>query len=161
MLKDVEGVIAALYGIRLFGIGFVHFLYSRWIWKLSNPLVRATIGRDLWAQRAGWDLQSEPARSDGVVVADLALLLEAQDLARRPSEVGTKARPNGWPPRSWPCRPRPAPWAGGPEGFGRRLGTAAHLERTARDMANTDLGQGAADLGAHTLLETGLPAFGV
>ena len=29
VLKDVEGVVAALYGIRLFGLGFVHFLYSR------------------------------------------------------------------------------------------------------------------------------------
>jgi hypothetical protein len=29
------------------GLGFVHFLYSRWVWKLSDPLVRATIGRDL------------------------------------------------------------------------------------------------------------------
>jgi hypothetical protein len=29
------------------GLGFVHFLYDRWVWKLSDPLVRATIGRDL------------------------------------------------------------------------------------------------------------------
>jgi hypothetical protein len=29
VLRDVEGVVAALYGIRLFGLGFVHFLYSR------------------------------------------------------------------------------------------------------------------------------------
>ncbi len=28
------------------GLGFVHFLYSRWVWKLSDPLVRATIGRE-------------------------------------------------------------------------------------------------------------------
>jgi hypothetical protein len=32
--------------VRL-GLGFVHFLYSRWVWRLSDPLVRATIGRDL------------------------------------------------------------------------------------------------------------------
>jgi hypothetical protein len=28
-------------------LGFVHFLYSRWVWKLSDPDVRATIGQDL------------------------------------------------------------------------------------------------------------------
>ena len=26
------------------GLGFVHFLYSRWVWKLSDARVRATIG---------------------------------------------------------------------------------------------------------------------
>jgi NO-binding membrane sensor protein with MHYT domain len=29
------------------GLGFVHFLYDRWVYKLSAPTVRATIGRDL------------------------------------------------------------------------------------------------------------------
>jgi hypothetical protein len=29
------------------GLGFVHFLYSRWVWRLSDPQVRETIGRDL------------------------------------------------------------------------------------------------------------------
>jgi hypothetical protein len=33
-------------GFRL-GIGMVHFLYDRWLWKFSDPQVRATIGRDL------------------------------------------------------------------------------------------------------------------
>lgn len=33
-------------GFRL-GLGFVHFLYDRWIYQLSNPQVRATIGRDV------------------------------------------------------------------------------------------------------------------
>jgi hypothetical protein len=33
-------------GLRV-GIGFVHFLYDRYIWKLSDPQVRETIGRDL------------------------------------------------------------------------------------------------------------------
>jgi hypothetical protein len=32
------------------GVGIVHFLYSRWIWKLSDPRVRATIWRDLFKQ---------------------------------------------------------------------------------------------------------------
>jgi hypothetical protein len=30
------------------GVGIAHFLYSRWVWKLSDPRVRATIGRDLF-----------------------------------------------------------------------------------------------------------------
>jgi hypothetical protein len=30
------------------GIGIAHFLYSRWIWKASDPQVRATIGQDLF-----------------------------------------------------------------------------------------------------------------
>jgi hypothetical protein len=33
------------------GIGFVHFLYDRWVWKLSDPQVRATIGQDLLWRR--------------------------------------------------------------------------------------------------------------
>jgi hypothetical protein len=31
------------------GLGFVHFLYDRWIYKFSDPQVRATIGRELLA----------------------------------------------------------------------------------------------------------------
>ncbi|MBV8893677.1 MAG: hypothetical protein JO266_17200 [Acidobacteria bacterium] len=34
-------------GLRL-GLGFVHFLYDRWIYKLSDPQVRATIRRDIF-----------------------------------------------------------------------------------------------------------------
>lgn len=30
------------------GLGFVHFLYSRWVWKFSDPQVRATIGNHLF-----------------------------------------------------------------------------------------------------------------
>jgi hypothetical protein len=37
-------------GFRL-GLGFVHFLYDRWIWKFSDPQVRATIGQDLFHRR--------------------------------------------------------------------------------------------------------------
>jgi hypothetical protein len=29
------------------GLSFVHYLYDRWVWKLSDPRVRATIGREL------------------------------------------------------------------------------------------------------------------
>jgi hypothetical protein len=31
------------------GFGFVHFLYDRWVWKMTDQRVRATIGRDLFA----------------------------------------------------------------------------------------------------------------
>jgi hypothetical protein len=31
-----------------YGIGFWHFLMSRWVWQFSNPRVRATIGRSLF-----------------------------------------------------------------------------------------------------------------
>jgi hypothetical protein len=33
-------------------LGFMHFLYSRWVWQFSDPRVRATIGRDLVARPA-------------------------------------------------------------------------------------------------------------
>jgi hypothetical protein len=42
MIKVMPVVICA----RL-GLGFVHFLYSRWVWKLSDPRVRAAIGQNL------------------------------------------------------------------------------------------------------------------
>jgi hypothetical protein len=34
-------------GLRI-GLGFVHFLYDRWVYKLSDAEVRATIGRDIF-----------------------------------------------------------------------------------------------------------------
>ena len=37
---------ATAIGFRL-GLGAVHFMYDRWVWKLSDSQVRATIGRDL------------------------------------------------------------------------------------------------------------------
>ena len=40
------------------GLGFVHFLYSRWVWQLSDPQVRATIGRDLAINRCAGPLQA-------------------------------------------------------------------------------------------------------
>ena len=33
------------------GLDFVHFLYDRCVWKLGDPMVGATIGRDLLRQR--------------------------------------------------------------------------------------------------------------
>jgi hypothetical protein len=38
---------ATTVGFRL-GLGFVHFLYDRWLYKLSDPRVQATIGRDIF-----------------------------------------------------------------------------------------------------------------
>jgi hypothetical protein len=38
-------------GFRL-GLAFVHFLYESWIYKLSDPQVRAAIGRDLFGAKA-------------------------------------------------------------------------------------------------------------
>jgi hypothetical protein len=32
------------------GLGFVHYLYDRWVWQLSDPQVRATIGAFLTAR---------------------------------------------------------------------------------------------------------------
>lgn len=37
---DVEFIVRAR-----FGLGFIHFLYSGWVWKFSDPQVRTTIGR--------------------------------------------------------------------------------------------------------------------
>jgi hypothetical protein len=44
LLRAIPIVVSA----RL-GLGLVHFVYDRWVWKLSDPRVRATIGRDLFA----------------------------------------------------------------------------------------------------------------
>jgi hypothetical protein len=44
--RGVEGALyftTAAVGFRI-GLGFVHFLYDRWIWKFGDPMVRATIG---------------------------------------------------------------------------------------------------------------------
>jgi hypothetical protein len=41
-------VIPELLGAQI-GLGFWHFLQDRWIWKLSDPQVRATIRRDLFS----------------------------------------------------------------------------------------------------------------
>lgn len=71
MIRVIPIVICA----RL-GLGFVHFLYSRWVWKLSDPEVRATIGADLFrapppagvttplAARAPWPISLAEAAGD-------------------------------------------------------------------------------------------------
>jgi hypothetical protein len=33
------------------GLGFVHFLYDRWVYKLSDPKVRAIVGPTLWLEK--------------------------------------------------------------------------------------------------------------
>lgn len=33
------------------GVGIAHFLYSRWVWKLSDEKIRAAIGNDLFGHR--------------------------------------------------------------------------------------------------------------
>jgi hypothetical protein len=40
--------IAALAIALRLGLGFVHFLYDRWLYKFSDPEVRAAIGRDIF-----------------------------------------------------------------------------------------------------------------
>jgi hypothetical protein len=40
-------ITATAIGLRA-GLGFVHFLYDRYIYKFSNEEVRATIGKDLF-----------------------------------------------------------------------------------------------------------------
>jgi hypothetical protein len=34
------------------GVGIAHFLYSSWVWKLSDPQVGATIGKELFGAKA-------------------------------------------------------------------------------------------------------------
>jgi hypothetical protein len=48
-------------GCRL-GLGFVHFLYDRWIYKLSDPQVRATIGRDVFCPASMSCTSSKPSK---------------------------------------------------------------------------------------------------
>jgi hypothetical protein len=45
-LREMMQLTMTALGFRL-GIGMVHFCYDRWLWKLSDLQVRATIGRDL------------------------------------------------------------------------------------------------------------------
>jgi hypothetical protein len=58
MIRVVPVVICA----RI-GLGFVHFLYDRWIWKLSDPQVRATIGQDLFPRSRS--RRDDPALANG------------------------------------------------------------------------------------------------
>jgi hypothetical protein len=43
---------ATAVGLRL-GLGFVHFLYDRWVYKFSDAKVRATIGSDIFCRETG------------------------------------------------------------------------------------------------------------
>jgi hypothetical protein len=40
-------ITAVAVSLRL-GLGFVHFLYDRWLYKFSDPVVRATVGKDVF-----------------------------------------------------------------------------------------------------------------
>lgn len=42
-------------------VGFVHFLYSRWVWRLGDPMVRETIGADLFRPIVRVDRRKELA----------------------------------------------------------------------------------------------------
>ena len=46
--KFVARTTIILMSVR-YGVAFTHFLYDRWLWQFSNPDVRATIGKDLFA----------------------------------------------------------------------------------------------------------------
>jgi hypothetical protein len=47
MLVIPATVAATAVGFRELGMGTVHFLMDRWVWKLSDPRVRETIGKSL------------------------------------------------------------------------------------------------------------------
>jgi hypothetical protein len=47
ILNTPPAVSMVMVGLRV-AVGFVHFLYDRWVYKLSDPQVRATIGRDIF-----------------------------------------------------------------------------------------------------------------
>jgi hypothetical protein len=46
-LRDAIALLLPAMGFRL-GLGFVHFCYDRWIYKLGDPQVRGTIGKDVF-----------------------------------------------------------------------------------------------------------------
>jgi hypothetical protein len=46
--KFVVGTTMIAMSVR-YGVAFTHFLYDRWLWQFSNPDVRATIGKNLFA----------------------------------------------------------------------------------------------------------------
>jgi len=46
-----------------YGVAFTHFLYDRWLWQFSNPDVRATIGKDVFA--GSWSRQGAPVPRQG------------------------------------------------------------------------------------------------
>lgn len=50
-------------GLRL-GLGFAHFLYDRWLYKMSNPAVRATIGSNLFPVPERRRIDPFPAMAD-------------------------------------------------------------------------------------------------
>jgi hypothetical protein len=145
-------------------------------------LVHAHGGADkMGAQRAWRDLQAEPAPFDRVVVADPALLLEAQDLARGAAAVGDE-RGSGLLRRhrepgvvgrqiSFADPPVGGLERGDPgqgqllgeavlQGAEGALGTAARLRRVGRDVAVPSCAR-ALPTCVRTLFDTASPALGV
>ena len=49
-------------GLRL-ALGFVHFLYDRWLYKFTDPQVRATIGQDIFRSQGEPNLALVPTGS--------------------------------------------------------------------------------------------------
>jgi hypothetical protein len=41
------------------GLGFVHFLYDRWLWRFGDPQVRETIGADLFRKRMAFPVEPQ------------------------------------------------------------------------------------------------------
>jgi hypothetical protein len=57
------------------GVGIAHFLYSRWVWRLSDSRVRAAIGKDLWGTRrsSSRDLSALGQRNPGYEITLMRL----------------------------------------------------------------------------------------
>jgi hypothetical protein len=71
-LRDIIILLLPATGFRL-GLGFVHFLYDRWVWKFSDPQVRATIGADLFRAPQPADMAAPlAARKRSVPLAEAA-----------------------------------------------------------------------------------------
>jgi hypothetical protein len=52
LLYGLTQVVTTIVGLRA-AAGFVHFLYDRWVYKLSDAKVRSTIGRDVFCHERG------------------------------------------------------------------------------------------------------------
>jgi hypothetical protein len=92
-LRKMEGAVIALYGIRLFGLGFVHFLYSRWLWKFSDRRVRATIGASLHLERRNevWSFDQTHRAGDLRGGGRLDLEAEARTARELQAFIGDKS----------------------------------------------------------------------
>jgi hypothetical protein len=46
---SMTGAVLVLFGVRI-GLGFVHFLYDRWVWRFSDPQIRELIAPQLFGR---------------------------------------------------------------------------------------------------------------